>query len=256
MADRELPYINQGLEEPSFTEGGGDLYELEKRKDILVNLRDLQYYPFPYGDYQTPEAWLKRGQTLLSELSSEYNISVTPTRYIITGSQGTDRSKLGFDIIRKKVEGEELRNVAANIPRGTELASQVSKLTRNLCKYLRDKTKNGEDMLQDIYKPEQYVYGSTNPDEKPALVLVDTDPAFISTRHLDSTNIRQQLEQSIGEMIHFFMHNYNLLSDEDWQPAYEDLVQAARAAKNLLSADPKCEYIEAYVSRIENIFNG
>ncbi|MFA5996882.1 MAG: hypothetical protein WC791_00125 [Candidatus Paceibacterota bacterium] len=110
---------------------------------------------------------------LYQELEESYGILV-PADFIV--GKNEEGEEIIYSVV-DKIEGQNFFGVKNN----QEIAEKVEAHYATLAKYLLDKSISGGFYLDDIYGPEQYVYGHTAEAQQNEIYLVDTD-IFITDR--------------------------------------------------------------------------
>jgi hypothetical protein len=120
-----------------------------------------------YGENANPEAIVKLGQDLFTELNEKYSIPAPVKLEIVKNEKGENV----VHIITDKIEGVSLDNIDDT----PEIVMSVEKLYTSIAKYYNHKLHTGGAHLADISAGTQYIYGKKKGDISPKIYLVDTD---------------------------------------------------------------------------------
>lgn len=144
---------------------GFHAYENDPSK--VVRIQTFNQLKEIYGENTKPEAIVKLGQDLFTELNEKYNIPAPVKLDIVKNEKGENI----VHIITDKIEGASLDKVEPT----PEVIMSVEKLYTSIAKYYNHKLHTGGAHLADINAGTQYIYGKKKGDTAPKIYLVDTE---------------------------------------------------------------------------------
>jgi hypothetical protein len=142
---------------------------------------------------------IKTCKQLYQELKEKYGIPVSAD--FVIGKNENDEKVIY--VISDRIDGDDLSQLGKEKLR--ELKGELDDLYHSVITYFTEKLLSGEYYLVDIFKPEQYVYGTAPDQQEDKIHLVDTDIYFhksktgIYANVVETTKYLQVLEQLTGE---------------------------------------------------------
>ena len=167
--ENRYPFNTEKMEPIGRGEGMTELYELRKDpnkiiREIFVSKEDLNRMI----------GYIECHRTLLDDLSQNYGI-VAPKTSFVVGEAGVGSPRIF--LVTDKVDGSVLNENLDKAERkdAAFLKSSTEDIIISLADYLKDKISAGEDFMGDIFRIDQYMYGSTNGSKKKNVYLVDLE---------------------------------------------------------------------------------
>jgi hypothetical protein len=132
-------------------------------------LRRFAAAPYRNEEELTREIVKIRG--LYNTLEKKYKVRVVKRDFLVEGRKNSKNILLySGKIVTDRVFGENLKDLKELAP---ELVAEIRNLILNLLKYFKEKLEKRSEFLDDIYDPEQYMYGSVKGQEEKHIYLVD-----------------------------------------------------------------------------------
>lgn len=156
----------------------------------------------------------KQAKVLL-KLENDYGIQIPPCYFVVGNTEGfrpeydeviQPHGRYSLYQAVHKVMGPDLNDLAfrydqfqAEIPKHL-LEPYLDTLVCSLIEYLISHIKNQEPFLYDIFKPTQFVFGSTQANHTPSVYLVDTE---VLLEDVTSRSIQEAVENIFTMMNKF-----------------------------------------------------
>ncbi len=236
---------------------------LEFEGDLAQNYQIrcvAQYSEHALKDMSRADAYrlLETKGEMLSHLADEirrYKIAIAPTYHVVGDSEENGLPSLF--VATAEVNGVTARDLLLPTNRDSkELQNAlplIIELVDNLVDYLHTKVANGEDFYRDIFKTDQYVFGTIKGLSRPDLYFIDTDSFELSSPlHQYQCLIRplgallpliEKIEQLVGTEVMLSARNKLLdtinnlkLSEHDRTETYEHIKRRLMPRSDKVSA--------------------
>lgn len=134
-------------------------------------IREVEMYK---KDPQIIMERIKRSKALLEELEKNYHLPMPQTEYVIGENDFDSKS---IYMVTQKVDGENLgQGMQINEQEKAFLAAKSEKIICALADYLITKLRAGETFMDDIYRAEQYKFGTLPGSSEKDVYLIDLEP--------------------------------------------------------------------------------
>lgn len=182
--------------------GEPHLFHAGIRNDSVI--RELyDEYNGQHFDVKTATEFAHKVKLQFDELHSKYGIT-TPTSFVVGNNE---EGNIATFAITEFIKGDNVNTlVHTDSSIDESLKTKFAEHYLRLLHYLDEKVGHQERMLYDIYRSDQYIYGSRETDEEKEFYLVDSGANYTETLHVRWCGlILMDITQELAEL--YSMHD-------------------------------------------------